>query len=122
MDYLDIFGDSLRYGLGEFTVVFALAALGLNLQFGYCGLLNFGQAGFAAVGAYGVAVGVTYYGWSFYLGIFISLLAAVLLGLLLGFPTLRLRGDYLAIVTIAASEIIRFVLQASNYRSDHRRR
>ncbi|MGE3621896.1 MAG: branched-chain amino acid ABC transporter permease [Acidimicrobiia bacterium] len=116
MDLVGIFGDSLRYGVGEFTMVFALAALGVNLQFGYCGLLNFGQAGFAAAGAYGVAVAVGHFGWSFALGVSTSLLAAVVLGLLLGFPTLRLRGDYLAIVTIAASEIIRFVLQASNFR------
>jgi neutral amino acid transport system permease protein len=111
-----IFGESIRYGISDDAIVFALAAMGLNIQFGYTGLLNFGQAGFAAAGAYGLAITVTYWGWSFYAGIFAGLLAAVILGLLLGFPTLRLRGDYLAIVTIAAGEIIRICMQATNFR------
>jgi branched-chain amino acid transport system permease protein len=116
VDWGRIFSDSIRFGLSEFAMVFALAAQGLNIQFGYTGLLNFGQAGFAAAGAYGLAISITYFGWSFYAGVFIGLLAAVLLALLLGFPTLRLRGDYLAIVTIAAGEILRLFMQATNFR------
>jgi branched-chain amino acid transport system permease protein len=116
MEWSRIIGDSLRYGVGEFAMVYALAAVGLNMQFGYAGLLNFGQAGFAAAGAYGLAISVTHYGWSFGAAVFIGLVAAVVLAAALGFPTLRLRGDYLAIVTIAASEIIRLMLQATNFR------
>ena len=116
MDWARIISDSIRYGIGEFSMVFAMAAVGLNIQFGYTGLLNFGQAGFAAAGAYGLAISVTHFGLSFWAAIFIALLASVVLGLLLGFPTLRLRGDYLAIVTIAAGEIIRLIMQATNFR------
>jgi neutral amino acid transport system permease protein len=111
-----IIGESVRYGLSDDAVVFALAAIGLNIQFGYTGLLNFGQAGFAAAGAYGMAIAVTYFGWSLFAGLFLGVLASIVLGLLLGFPTLRLRGDYLAIVTIAAGEIIRICMQATNFR------
>ncbi len=117
MDWTLIISDSIRFGIGEFGPVFALAALGVNLQFGYAGLLNFGQAGFAAAGAYGLAISIISFGWSLWAGIAFGLFAAVVLGLLLGFPTLRLRGDYLAIVTIASAEIIRLVMSAQNYRT-----
>jgi ABC-type branched-subunit amino acid transport system permease subunit len=110
-----IFRASGQAALGPDAVYFALAAIGLNIQFGYTGLLNFGQAGFAAAGAYGLAVAVITYGLSFWLGLAIGLLAAVLLALILGFPTLRLRTDYLAIVTIAASEIIRLIVRSVRY-------
>ncbi|SDU75258.1 branched-chain amino acid ABC transporter permease [Jiangella alkaliphila] len=109
MDWGSIFELSLRELIGVQAIVFALAAIGINVQFGYTGLLNFGQAAFAAVGGYGVAVIVTTYDGSFWLGILVSISAAVVLALLLGIPTLRLRADYLAIVTIAASEIVRLV-------------
>ena len=92
---------------GPEAIVFALAAIGLNIHFGYTGLLNFGQAGFMAVGAYGLAVSVVVFGLPFWVGITIGLIAPIGLALLLGFPTLRLRADYLAIVTIAAAEILR---------------
>src|SRR5580765_6642593 len=110
MDWTLIFEQGFQAGVGPIACYTALAAIGLNMQFGYTGLLNFGQAAFAAMGAYGLAVAVATYGLSFWTGIFFGLLAAVLLALVLGFPTLRLRADYLAIVTIAASEIIRLVV------------
>ena len=87
--------------------MYCLAAIGLNVHFGYTGLLNFGQAGFMAVAAYGMASIVATWDLPFWLGLVVGLLLAVLLALLLGIPTLRLRADYLAIVTIAAAEIIR---------------
>ena len=89
------------------AIGYALIAQGLNVHFGYTGLLNFGQAAFAAVGAYSVAIGITYYGWSFWATIPLVFVSAIALALLLGVPTLRLRADYLAIVTIAAAEIVR---------------
>jgi ABC-type branched-subunit amino acid transport system permease subunit len=110
MDWQRIISDSLQQGLGPDAAVFALAAIGLNMHFGYTGLLNFGQAGFMAVGAYTMASFVTTWGLSLWLGLAVSLLVAVILALLLGVPTLRLRADYLAIVTIAAAEIIRQTL------------
>ena len=116
MDWEFIASVSLTTAFGPQAVVFALAAIGLNLHFGYTGLLNFGQVGFIAVGAYTVAIGVDTFGWSFWLCVFLSLFTASVLALLLGAPTLRLRADYLAIVTIAAGEIIRLVLRAARFR------
>lgn len=89
------------------TAAYALAAIGLNLHFGYTGLLNIGQAGFMLMGAYGFAI-ATIQGAPFWLAFLIAAAAGALLGLILGIPTLKLRGDYLAIVTISAAEIIRF--------------
>lgn len=107
MDLLGILGDALRAGLGADAAIYALAALGLNMHFGYTGLLNFGQVAFMLVGAYGVAVTVATFGLSLWLGVLVGLACAVVLALILGAPTLRLRSDYLAIATIAAGEILR---------------
>ncbi len=108
------FGNILSLALGEIvaptTAAYALAALGLAVHFGYSGLLNFGQAGFMAVGAYGFAISTLTFKVPFVVGFLIALLCAVIFGLLLGVPTLRLRADYLAIVTIAAAEIIRYIV------------
>lgn len=116
MDWSNIFGDSLRALIGSETVVFALAAIGLNVHFGYTGLLNFGQAAFLAVAAYGLATTVVTFGLSFWIGILVGFAGVVLLAFLLGIPTLRLRADYLAIVTIAAAEIIRLTFRSVTLR------
>ena len=115
MDWTRIITNALEASIGLQAVVFALAAIGLNVHFGYTGLLNFGQSGFLAVAAYGMAVTVQTFDLSLWLGIGIGLVAAVLLALLLGVPTLRLRADYLAIVTIAAAEIIRLVVRSVTF-------
>ena len=101
MDWHAILSQSLQQGFGPVAAVYCLAAIGLNVHFGYTGLLNFGQAGFMAVGGYAVASFVATWGLSFWLGSLVGLAAAGVLALLLGVPTLRLRADYLAIVTIA---------------------
>ncbi|HMH57641.1 MAG TPA: branched-chain amino acid ABC transporter permease [Galbitalea sp.] len=103
-----LFTDFGAQILSPVTAAFALAAIGVNLQFGYTGLLNIGQAGFMLLGAYGVAITIEF-GGPLWLGVIIAMIAAVLFALILGLPTLKLRGDYLAIVTIAAAEIIRIV-------------
>jgi branched-chain amino acid transport system permease protein len=90
------------------TAAYALAAIGLNVHFGLTGLLNMGQAGFMLIGAYGFAIS-TIAGWPLWAAVLIAVACAALFGLLLGIPTLTLRGDYLAIVTIAAAEIVRLV-------------
>ncbi|GAA2001914.1 MULTISPECIES: branched-chain amino acid ABC transporter permease [Nocardioides] len=109
MDFTDIFSTALTQALGPNAIVYALAAIGLNIHFGYTGLLNFGQAGFMAVGAYGLAVTVVVAGLPFGVGLVMAFAAPLLLAVLLGFPTLRLRADYLAIATIATAEILRLV-------------
>ncbi|MGH8967376.1 MAG: branched-chain amino acid ABC transporter permease, partial [Actinomycetes bacterium] len=94
-------------------MAYALAAIGLNIHFGYTGLLNFGQAGFMAIGAYGVAMGISTFGLSLPVAFLFAIVFTVILALLLGVPTLRLRADYLAIVTIAAAEIIKLFFRSA---------
>ncbi len=116
MDILDIIGSALKAGLRPETAYISLAAIGLNIHFGYTGLLNFGQAGFMAVGAYGLAIPVFAFEASLWVGLACGITASVIFALLLGYPTLRLRADYLAIVTIAAAEIFRFIVRATGLR------
>jgi branched-chain amino acid transport system permease protein len=95
----------------RFIFVFGVLALGLNVVVGYTGLLNLGIAAFFGIGAYITGVlTVPAYPFKFpvELALPISALAAGLCGLLLGIPTLRLRGDYLAIVTLGFGEVVRF--------------
>jgi neutral amino acid transport system permease protein len=113
MDFEVILRNTANALLNAEALYLALAALGLNIHFGYTGLLNFGQVGFLAIAAYGLGVGVTYLGLPFGVSILLGLGLAVLLALLLGIPTLRLRADYLAIVTIASSEVIRLVARSA---------
>jgi neutral amino acid transport system permease protein len=116
MDWTFIIQQAISAGIGVNAIIFALAAIGLNMHFGYTGLLNFGQAGFLAVGAYTVAVLVVNFEVSIWLAFLAGIGAAVVLALLLGIPTLRLRADYLAIVTIATAEIIRQVARSVTLR------
>ena len=109
MDWGATFSNTATWLLQPTTIAYALAAVGLSVHFGYGGLLNFGMAGFMALGAYGYAISVLSFGIPWYLGIIIGLIAAVLFAFVLGIPTLRLRADYLAIVTIAAAEILRLL-------------
>jgi len=111
-----IFSNAIYAAIAVNAIGYCLIAVGLNVHFGYTGLLNFGQAGFAAIGAYAVAVPIARYGWSLWATIPIILVGGLVLGLILGVPTLRLRADYLAIVTIAAAEIIRLVLGSERFR------
>ena len=115
MDFGTVIDAALSAALGPQAIVFALAAIGLNIHFGYTGLLNFGQAGFMSIAAFGLAVSVVTWGLPFWLGLVIAMAGAVLLALVLGVPTLRLRADYLAIVTIATSEILRLVFGAAEF-------
>jgi branched-chain amino acid transport system permease protein len=112
MQWNVIFSVSLESLVGLSTIVYALAAIGLNVHFGYTGLLNFGQSAFLGVAAYGMAITVTTFDLPFWLGILVGLAGTVVLALLLGIPTLRLRADYLAIVTIAAAEIVRLLFRS----------
>src|SRR5919205_2386156 len=115
------FGFILSSAAGELfsptTAAYALAALGLAVHFGYSGLLNFGQAGFMAVGAYGFAISTLTFRVPFFVGLLIAVICSVLFALVLGIPTLRLRADYLAIVTIAAAEIVRYVVTTNQLTS-----
>ncbi len=116
MNWESIIGSAVRAAFGSDAAVFALAAIGLNMHFGYTGLLNFGQVAFMALGAYGLSVTVATIGISLWWGVGLGVVLSVTLALLLGVPTLRLRADYLAIVTIAASEIVRFTARSVSMR------
>jgi neutral amino acid transport system permease protein len=91
-----------------FTATYALFSLGLNLQWGYTGLLNFGHVAFMTVGAY-TTVLLSMAGVPLLIATLVGAVLAAGLGLVLGFSTLRLREDYLAIVTIGAAEVIRLI-------------
>lgn len=91
------------------TAAYALATIGLAVHFGYTGLMNFGQSAFMAVGAYFFAIGARTLSMPLPLCFLMGILGAVVFALLLGIPTLRLRADYLSMVTIAAAEIVRYV-------------
>ncbi|MDB9447234.1 branched-chain amino acid ABC transporter permease [Anabaena sp. CS-542/02] len=91
------------------TTIFALFGLGLNLQWGYTGLINFGHIAFMTLGAY-TTVLLSLQGIPLLISAIIGAIVAALLGLIIGFATLRLREDYLAIVTIGVGELIRLVV------------
>ncbi|MBF0178014.1 MAG: high-affinity branched-chain amino acid ABC transporter permease LivM [Magnetococcales bacterium] len=92
------------------ALIYALLGLGINIVVGLAGLLDLGYVAFYAVGAYGYALGSQYLGLGFWSAIPFCALLAATFGALLGFPVLRMRGDYLAIVTLGFGEIIRLVL------------
>jgi len=103
-----ILNSMLREAISPQTAAVAIAAIGLNVHFGFTGLLNIGQSGFMLLGAYGFAISIGH-GLPLVVGVLLGFAAALVFALVLGAPTLKLRGDYLAIVTISAAEIIRYV-------------
>ncbi len=95
---------------GVQILIYVMLAWGLNIVVGLAGLLDLGYVAFYAVGAYSYALLSTYFGLSFWILLPVAGILAAFWGMILGFPVLRLRGDYLAIVTLAFGEIIRLVL------------
>ena len=96
--------------LGILVLTYVMLGWGLNIVVGLAGLLDLGYVAFYAVGAYSYALLATNFGLSFWICLPLAGILAAFWGVLLGFPVLRLRGDYLAIVTLAFGEIIRLVL------------
>ncbi|WEO79380.1 branched-chain amino acid ABC transporter permease [Cryobacterium sp. SO2] len=115
MDWGAIFSNAAVELISPTTAAYALAALGLAVHFGYTGLLNFGQAGFMALGAYGYAISTLSFGFPVWASVLVGIGASVIFALILGIPTLRLRADYLAIVTIAAAEIVRLLFTTNTF-------
>jgi branched-chain amino acid transport system permease protein len=97
-------------GIAIIALTYIMLGWGLNIVVGLAGLLDLGYVAFYAVGAYSYAIIAQTYGWSFWVCLPLAGLFAAFFGILLGFPVLRLRGDYLAIVTLAFGEIVRIVL------------
>jgi branched-chain amino acid transport system permease protein len=96
--------------LGILVLTYVMLGWGLNVVVGLAGLLDLGYVAFYAVGAYSYALLAQHFGLSFWICLPLAGILAAFWGILLGFPVLRLRGDYLAIVTLAFGEIIRIVL------------
>ena len=115
IDWIAIFSNAAQELISPTTAAYALAALGLAIHFGYTGLLNFGQAGFIALGAYGYAISTLSFGFPVWASVLVGVGASVIFALILGIPTLRLRADYLAIVTIAAAEILRLIFTTNTF-------
>jgi branched-chain amino acid transport system permease protein len=105
------YGSRGAVDLATLVLIYVMLGLGLNIVVGLAGLLDLGYVGFYAVGAYTYAMLSHYYGFSFWVCLPIAGLAAAAFGFILGFPVLRLRGDYLAIVTLGFGEIIRLFLR-----------
>lgn len=102
--------DRYLLDLGVLVLTYVMLGWGLNIVVGLAGLLDLGYVAFYAIGAYSYALLAHYFGLSFWLCLPLAGILAAFWGLILGFPVLRLRGDYLAIVTLAFGEIIRVVL------------
>src|SRR6266576_3168178 len=98
-------------GVGVLAGIYTIFSLGLQLNVGYTGIVNFGQAGFMAVGAYAMVILIVKAGWSVWLAIPDASASTVTIGVLVGLPSLRLRADYFAIATIAFAEIVRLTAQ-----------
>ena len=104
------FGSRSVLDLGTLILIYVMLGLGLNIQVGLAGLLDLGYVGFYAIGAYTYALLNQYFGLSFWEALPLAGGMSALFGFVLGFPVLRLRGDYLAIVTLGFGEIIRILL------------
>jgi len=102
-------------GVGVLAGIYGIFTLGLQLNAGFTGILNFGQAGFMAIGAYTVGLLVADWGWSLWAALPAGIVLSVLAGVLVGIPSLRLRSDYFAIATLAFAEIVRYTLQNAEF-------
>jgi branched-chain amino acid transport system permease protein len=115
IDWILLLSNAAQEIISPTTAAYALAALGLAIHFGFTGLLNFGQAGFMMLGAYGFAIATLTFEWPVWAAMLTGVVASIVFALILGIPTLRLRADYLAIVTIAAAEIVRLLFTTNTF-------
>ena len=107
-----IITNTYYLGIVNYMILYAILCMGLNLILGYAGLLSLGHAAFYGLGGYTTAILITRYGFSFLPCLILSGVIALLFGMLLGFPTRKVRGDYFCLLTIAFGEIFRLVAQA----------
>ena len=111
---LPFFASMYHTSIITTALIYVILGLGLNVVVGLGGLLHLGYAAFYAVGAYTYALLHYHFGLNFWVALPLGALFSGILGLLIGFPVLRLRGDYLAIVTLAFGEITRLILENWN--------
>ena len=105
------------FWIGAATVagIYSIFTLGLQVNVGFTGISNFGQAGFMALGAYAMGIFILQLHWSPWLALFVATLVAMAGGLVIGIPALRLREHYLAMATLAAAQIVQIVAQNSGF-------
>ncbi|MCK9392762.1 MAG: branched-chain amino acid ABC transporter permease [Syntrophales bacterium] len=108
------FASTYQINIVTNALLYIMLGLGLNIVVGLAGLLHLGYVAFYAVGAYSYALLYYHFGIGFWVALPIGALFAAIFGIILGFPVLRLRGDYLAIVTLGFAEITRLVLENWN--------
>lgn len=111
VDWNSLTSSLFWVNVGVIAGTYALLALGLQLNVGFTGMTNFGQAGFMAIGAYTMGIITIDTDISFWLALPISILVTMAFAVIVGLPSLRLREDYFAIATIASAEVIRIVAQ-----------
>lgn len=111
VDIAALTGADFWIGVAVLAGTYGIFTLGLQLNVGFTGIVNFGQAGFMALGAYAMGVLVVEFGWSFWLALPAATLISMAAGVIIGLPSLRLRTDYFAIVTLAFAEMIRYTAQ-----------
>ncbi|MDR7001183.1 ABC transporter permease subunit [Neobacillus niacini] len=107
MACLPLISDNYWIDVALMALIYIILALGLNIVVGFCGLLDLGFSAFFAVGAYTTGILMTQYHLSFWIAIIASAILSAIAGVIIGAPTLRLRSDYLAIVTLGFGEIVR---------------
>jgi branched-chain amino acid transport system permease protein len=100
--------EAFWINVGVLATTYGVFSLGIQLNVGTTGIVNFGQAGFMAVGSYAMGILVVRSGVSFWIAMVLGVLVAIASALLVGLPSLRLRSDYFAIATLAFSEIVRY--------------
>ncbi|UCD77403.1 MAG: branched-chain amino acid ABC transporter permease [Desulfobacterales bacterium] len=105
-----IFADNYMIDVGITCLIYVCLGLGLNIVVGLCGLLDLGYIAFYAVGAYTYSLLNLTYGLSFWSALPLGIVLGMIVGCIIGYPTLKMRGDYLAIVTLGFGEIVRLVL------------
>jgi branched-chain amino acid transport system permease protein len=105
-----VFADNYMIDVGITCLIYVCLGLGLNIVVGLCGLLDLGYIAFYAVGAYTYSLLNLTYGISFWSALPIGVVLGMVVGCIIGYPTLKMRGDYLAIVTLGFGEIVRLVL------------
>ncbi|MDP9248770.1 MAG: branched-chain amino acid ABC transporter ATP-binding protein/permease [Candidatus Dormibacteraeota bacterium] len=110
-----LYNDDYVTSIGVSVLTFAMLGLGLNIVVGYAGLLDLGYAAFFAIGAYTTAIMTVKLGFNFWTTLLPAIAFAGMAGAILGYPTLRLRSDYLAIVTLGFGEIVRILFTNWDY-------
>ena len=98
-------------GVATLTGIYMIAILGVSIVTGFTGLFSMGHAGFMAIGAYTSAIITKNFGMPIMIGIFFGMLVAMLIGIIIGYPTLRLKGDYFVIATLGIGEVVKLFIE-----------